>query len=80
MNMPNVNKGNLNIRIDLEFIARIRKVASSLGITPTEAARNTLLMSFARIPLSKDDKEWVETERRKNEGKRKLRLESGNRK
>ena len=71
MNMPDVNKKQVNVGVNLLLFAKIRKVAALDGTNISDVARRSLEKDFSLVELDDKDMEWVAAERNRNKERRK---------
>lgn len=70
-NMPDVNKRFVNSLLPLELVAKIRQQAQARKMTTTEFIVWLLDRDLEAVILTAEDYEWIASEVRKNEAKRK---------
>lgn len=72
-NMPDLNKKFVNSLLPLELVVKIRKEAAVRKMTTTEFIVWLLDKQLESVQLTAEDYEWIASEVRKNETKRKKR-------
>jgi predicted DNA binding CopG/RHH family protein len=72
--MPNeadVNDGRIAVRIPLDLLARIKRLAGERKMTLTDFLMYILHKELDKIALTEEDIEWIKKEVKKNEERRK---------
>jgi Ribbon-helix-helix protein, copG family. len=71
--MPNtadVNDGRIGIRIPLDLLARVKRLAAERKMSLTDFVVYVLHKELDKINLTPEDIEWIKREVEKNENKR----------
>lgn len=71
-NMPDIHKAILGVRLPLELLVRLRKLAECRNISVTELVQKILADELGRlgIELDANDKKWIQERIRFNEHRR----------
>lgn len=71
-NMPDIHKAILGVRLPLELLVRVRKLAGAEGVTVTELVQRILTAELDRrgIEADENDRQWIQERTRINEDRR----------
>lgn len=70
-NVADVNDGRIAVRIPLDLLARVKRLAKERKMSLTDFLMYVLHKELDKISLTDEDIEWIKKEVRKNESKRK---------
>lgn len=71
MNMPDINKKQLGVLINLDLFARIKKAAEDKKLTVSELAQIALDREYGKYPIGSKELYWIAEQTKRNEEKRK---------
>lgn len=70
-NQPDINDGRIAVRIPLDLLARVKRMATERKMSLTDFLMFILHRELDKIDLTKEDIAWIKREVEKNEAKRK---------